>query len=283
MRARDEYLRTEGARIRYRAAGSGPAVVFLHGWALDLDMWAPQFALLAARFQVIAFDRRGFGHSGGEPDAEQDVDDLRALLDARSVDDAALVGMSQGARLALAFAATLPGRVSCVVLDGPPCLDAAADPSSTDVPIERYRELAARGELETVREEWVKHPLMQLRTNDPAARVLLREMVARYPGRDLTAAEPSVSFAPQSLHSLRVPALVVNGARDSVERRAYGAALARALRGARQALVPGAGHIPSLDAPGAYCELLSGFVCMHARAPAAGATTHDRLARERHT
>jgi pimeloyl-ACP methyl ester carboxylesterase len=265
---RDAYLRTSGARIRYRVAGSGPAIVLAHGWALDLDMWAPQFALLSARLRVIAFDRRGFGLSVGEPDAERDVDDLRVLLDALSVDTAAIVGMSQGARLALAFAASAPERVSCLVLDGPPRLDApGTDASSADVPIARFRELAARGELDAVRAEWVKHPLMKLRTNDGGARALLREMVARYPGRDLREDAPSQHTSALVLRSLRAPALVVNGADDSAERRAAGAALTRALPAARHALVAGAGHIPNLDAPGAYCELLAEFIEMHARAP----------------
>ena len=281
MRERDQYLRTAGARIRYRVAGRGPAVVLVHGWALDLDMWAPQFALLSARLHVIAFDRRGFGLSAGEPDAERDVDDLHALLDALSIERAAIVGMSQGARLALAFAASLPERVSCLVLDGPPRLDAqGVDASSADVPIARYREMTMRNELDAVREEWVKHPLMQLHRSDPGARALLREMVARYPGHDLRAADPGApSFAP-TLRSLSVPALVVNGAHDSSERRSAGVALARALSGARHVLVPGAAHIPNLDAPGAYCDLIADFVYMHAHAPEPGARA-DRHAERR--
>jgi pimeloyl-ACP methyl ester carboxylesterase len=35
----DLYLWVEGARLRYRDAGSGPAVLLIHGWTLDLDMW----------------------------------------------------------------------------------------------------------------------------------------------------------------------------------------------------------------------------------------------------
>jgi pimeloyl-ACP methyl ester carboxylesterase len=264
---RDEYFRTPGARIRYRVSGRGPAVVFVHGWALDLDMWAPQFALLAARFRVIAFDRRGFGLSAGEPDAGRDVDDLRALLDELSVPAAALVGMSQGARTALAFAASLPGRASCLVLDGPPRVDARDDEASgTEVPIARYRELAARGDLAAVRREWAAHPLTRLHTADPAAHALLAEIVTRYPGRDLSVVEANAPSLAEMLHSLRAPALVVNGAEDSVERRSAGVALARALPGARRVLVAGAGHIPSLDAPAEYCDLLTEFVETHARA-----------------
>lgn len=264
---RDEYFRTPGARIRYRVSGRGPAVVLVHGWALDLDMWAPQLTLFAARFRVIAYDRRGFGLSVGEPDARRDVEDMHALLDELSVPDAALVGMSQGARTVLAFASRLPERVSCFVLDGPPRLDARDDDgAATDVPIARYREMAARGDLATVRQEWAAHPLTRLHTTDRAAHALLAEIVARYPGRDLCAGEATEPSLAEMLRSLRAPALVINGAEDSPERRSAGVALAHALPSARRVLVADAGHIPNLDAPAAYCDLVTEFVETHARA-----------------
>jgi pimeloyl-ACP methyl ester carboxylesterase len=192
---------------------------------------------------------------------------MHALLDELSVPDAALVGMSQGARTVLAFASRLPERVSCFVLDGPPRLDARDDDgAATDVPIARYREMAARGDLATVRQEWAAHPLTRLHTTDRAAHALLAEIVARYPGRDLCAGEATEPSLAEMLRSLRAPALVINGAEDSPERRSAGVALAHALPSARRVLVADAGHIPNLDAPAAYCDLVTEFVETHARA-----------------
>src|SRR5580698_5368440 len=95
----DSYLQTAGARIRYRDEGAGPAVIFVHGWTLDLDMWEPQAADLSTDYRVVRLDRRGFGLSSGRPSLAHDIADLRELcrhLDLRQV---ALVGMSQGARV----------------------------------------------------------------------------------------------------------------------------------------------------------------------------------------
>ena len=64
MIAADRHLSVPGARLRYRDEGAGPAVVFVHGWTLDLDMWEPQ-APLAAQLRLVRFDRRGFGLSSG--------------------------------------------------------------------------------------------------------------------------------------------------------------------------------------------------------------------------
>src|SRR5882724_10020714 len=50
---RDWYFDGDGVRLRYRDEGAGFAVVLVHGWALDLDIWEPQAAALRADYRVI--------------------------------------------------------------------------------------------------------------------------------------------------------------------------------------------------------------------------------------
>ena len=284
MIERDRYLQSGSARLRFRDEGSGPPLVLMHGWALDLDMWEPQFARLTGRFRVIAFDRRGFGLSSGEPDVDEDVVDLGRLLDALAIARAGVVGMSQGARVALAFAARHPTRVSGLVLDGPPDPEAAnADGSGEEVPIAGYRGLVQREGMGAFRQEWLRHPFTSLQTSDARMRALLLRIVARYPGHDLRApdagaASVAIGSADATLRSARlrlkdvsVPTLVINGELDTEQRRAAGAALARRLPEARHALVAAAGHLPNLDNPGAYDELLAAFLRAQEQIPARAA------------
>src|SRR5690606_22659175 len=72
----DRFLPRDAARLRWRIEGSGPTLVLLHGWALDLDYWEPAVPLLARHFALLRFDRRGFGLSEGRPDPSRDVADL---------------------------------------------------------------------------------------------------------------------------------------------------------------------------------------------------------------
>ena len=58
MNAADRHLSVPGARLRYRDEGAGPAVVFVHGWTLDLDMWDPQEPL-AARLRLVRLRSSG--------------------------------------------------------------------------------------------------------------------------------------------------------------------------------------------------------------------------------
>jgi len=89
----DQLIDVGGARLRVRTGGTGPAMLLIHGWALDLDMWTPQFAALAGRYRLIAFDRRGFGLSSGTTGIEHDLADIEVLLATLGVDRVAVVGM----------------------------------------------------------------------------------------------------------------------------------------------------------------------------------------------
>lgn len=260
-------MEIRGARLRVRTAGEGPAVLFVHGWAVDLDMWTPQFASLAARYRLIAFDRRGFGLSSGTPSIEEDLSDIHELLATLAVERVTIVGMSQGARVALRWAIESPATTTSLVLDGPPRDLLATGRAQGEITLATYRELVRNEGIDAFRKEWLEHPLMRLHAHDMRTRTLVREMVHRYPGHDLLADDAPVE-RPEDLDRLEVPVLIVNGEYDSDTRIGAGAELARALPQARLAVIPGAGHLSNLDNPHAYNKVLGEFLAGHARTAA---------------
>ncbi|MBM0106931.1 alpha/beta hydrolase [Steroidobacter sp. S1-65] len=238
-------------------------MVFIHGWALDLDMWQPQLHLLASSFQVIAFDRRGFGLSSGRPDIERDVEDVARLLDYLAISQAAIVGMSQGARVALRCALKYPQRVACLVLDGPPPDGLSLTPDIQEVPIDDYRALLRSEGIEAFRRSWSQHPFMRLYTTALGARLLLQEIAARYPAQDLLLDERPRSAAPltmRDLHCIDVCTLVLSGEFDTQRRRTIAQRMVEALPNAYLRIVAGAGHLAALDEPSLYARLLSQFL-----------------------
>jgi pimeloyl-ACP methyl ester carboxylesterase len=261
MNDRDGRLEINGARLRVRVVGAGPAVLFIHGWALDLDMWTPQLEALASRYRLIAYDRRGFGLSSGTPGVEQDVSDIGPLLAALAIDRVAVVGMSQGARVALHWSLRNLQRVSCLVLDGPPFVGPGSSSEPQEIPLAEYRVLLRNAGIDAVRGRWLEHPLTQLYRNDERARELLLRIVGRYPGNDLAVEEPLLPA--ESLRDLTLPTLVVNGEHDSAARRAAGAMLADTLPAVRQVIVPQAGHLPNLDHAEVYNAILEAFLAVH--------------------
>ena len=266
----EQFVDVGGATLRVRTAGEGAAVVLVHGWALDLDLWQGQIDALARWYRVIAFDRRGFGRSSGTPGIEHDVGDIERLLDRFGISQTAVVGMSQGARVALRWAMRHPQRAACLVLDGPPPEGLEQAGGMQEIPIEHYRDLVRREGIDAFRQLWRQHPFMHLETSSPSAHALLRQMAARYPARDLEMDERS-QLSPVNecdLQKLKVPTLILNGQLDSAQRRSIAAQLARALPNARLQIIANAGHLAALDSPDVYVEVLQEFFLASALAGA---------------
>jgi len=253
MNAADQYLSLPGARLRYRDEGAGPAVVLVHGWTLDLDIWQPQ-AALAGNLRVVRYDRRGFGSSTGSPALHADVEDLRALIAQLAIARPLLVGMSQGARVVLEFAARHPGIAHGLVLDGAPPL------RSSDLPMAQFRATAAAAGIAEFRAAWSRHPLTRLYTADAAMHELLARVLARYAGADLLAAQGYREVIEDAvLAQIRVPVRIVNGELDVESRRRAGDDLLERLAGAGRDIIAGAGHMPNLDQPAAYNAIVNIF------------------------
>jgi pimeloyl-ACP methyl ester carboxylesterase len=119
--------------------GSGPAVLLLHSYLMDADMFAPQVAVLGGTFRLIAMDERGHGGTPADrPFTYWDVArDALGLLDELGVARCAVVGTSQGGFIGLRMALLAPDRVTGLALLG--TSGAAEDPAVAD----GYRQAAA--------------------------------------------------------------------------------------------------------------------------------------------
>jgi pimeloyl-ACP methyl ester carboxylesterase len=108
-----------GATIHVRFAGSGPAVVLLHGYGETGDMWAPLAVVLARDHTVIVPDLRGLGLSSKPPggfDKKTQADDVAGVMTALDVTQADVVAHDIGNMVAFQFAARYPERVRRLVL-----------------------------------------------------------------------------------------------------------------------------------------------------------------------
>ena len=114
-------LEFDGGTLAWESAGEGAGVVFLHPGLWDSRVWDEQFGVFSRTYRVLRYDLRGYGSSSrpepGRPYSH--VADLAAVMDAAGVDRAALIGNSMGARVAVDFALTHPGRVAALILAAP--------------------------------------------------------------------------------------------------------------------------------------------------------------------
>jgi pimeloyl-ACP methyl ester carboxylesterase len=266
----ERFFAHAGARLRYRDQGSGPVLVLVHGWPLDLELWDPQVAGLRGRFRILRMDRRGFGCSSGAPSLAADSLDLRALLDRTGIERAAVLGMSQGARVALDVATSGDERIACLILDGAPAVTRLIEGRwQEEIPLAKYRRILRDRGVGALRRAMVAHPFLRLHTRARPAQRCLAAMIARYPATDLlNASAPLDSNADATAPQITVPVLIFNGAHDTPQRVGIGAALSAAIPGAERHLVARAGHLANLDNPAEYNAILRRFLERHLSAPA---------------
>ena len=112
------YVESDGARIWYASYGSGPPVILLHGGLGHSGNWGYQVpALVGNGYRAVVLDSRGHGRSTRDARPfmyELMASDLAAVMDALRIEQAGLVGWSDGAVVALILATQAPTRVAGV-------------------------------------------------------------------------------------------------------------------------------------------------------------------------
>ena len=124
------WAKSGSVNVAYQVVGEGPFdLVYVPGFCSHVELawdWPPLarfYRALASFSRLITFDRRGTGMSDPVsdtviPSLEARMDDVRAVMDAVSSEEAALMGVSEGAPLCALFAATYPLRTRALVLWG---------------------------------------------------------------------------------------------------------------------------------------------------------------------
>lgn len=117
----------DGVRLAYALTGSGPPLVKAANWMTHVDhdwhsaVWRHWLVGLSRGRTLVRYDERGCGlsdHDVADHDLEAWVRDLEAVVDAARLDRFPLLGVSQGAAVAVAYAARHPDRVTRLVLYG---------------------------------------------------------------------------------------------------------------------------------------------------------------------
>ncbi len=114
-------VRANDIEIWYETQGSGPTIVLNHGWRGPTCDWQPNVLALRDHARLLLYDVRGHGKTTAPDDVEsysmpQYAADLRALLDALDIQQAHIVGVSQGGMISAQFACDYPERTRSLVI-----------------------------------------------------------------------------------------------------------------------------------------------------------------------
>jgi 3-oxoadipate enol-lactonase len=255
------FLETRGIVQHYVMQGSEgkPVLVFANSLGSDLRIWDGVVAHLTEDFRIIRYDNRGHGlsHAPAPPYALDDfVLDLLGLLDALTIKETSVCGLSVGGVIAQGLALSHPDRVSALVL-----CDTGMRIGSFDSWEERIRLVRESGLTQLAgfsMERWFTAAFRNHRRVETQgyAHMLLRTPVDGYLGTchalrdaDLTRETPKINK----------PTLVLCGDQDLGTPPDLGRELARAIPGARFSLIKDAAHLTCIEQPQAVARHLRDF------------------------
>lgn len=259
-----------GSRMSYLDVGSGDVVVLGHSYLWDARMWRPQVAALSRTHRVIVPELWGHGRSGALPEGTTDLRDLAAhhleLLDKLGVDRFALVGLSVGGMWAAELALAQPERVTALAL-----MDTylGAEPIATR---SRYFAMLAAVEMAGGVPEPIQQAILPLflapatiETRPDLVEMFLGTLRRFEPKRLVDTVVPLGRMifgrrdALDDLWAIRLPTVVMTGQHDASRPVEEGRRMADAM-GCGFVEIPGAGHIPSLEAAEMVTRRLVEFV-----------------------
>jgi 3-oxoadipate enol-lactonase len=248
-------------------AGEGPEIVLLHEGICDSRMWDRQWEKYARSHRVLRLDFRGYGRTPYEPKPYASARDVIELMDEHGLERAALVGVSLGGRVALEVALAMPERVSALVLvgSGLPGHDWSEEMKAS---WEQEEAALRAGDLDRAVElslqAWVAGPRRKLDDVDSGVRARVAEMQRRayelWPVDAEDAEELLIEDLPPRLGEIKAPTLVLVGEEDQPDMHAIAEQLAREIPGARFKTIPNTAHVPSMERPAEFDELVLGFL-----------------------
>lgn len=270
------YAKSGDVHVAYQVFGDGPVnLVIAPPFVSNIENYwdEPDFCRwllrLASYARIVMLDKRGTGLSDRVaelPGLDERMDDIRVVLDAAGMDQAALLGISEGGPLTALFAATYPDRCRALVLYGTFARFASWLPTAE----------ALAAFVDYIDQAWGSGGSLPLfapsRQHDPAFQ--------RWWGRfERLGASPAAAIALMRMNSqidisdilptIRVPALVIHRTGDVTIDVEGGRFLAEHIPGARYVELPGTDHIPFVGENGMEIADLIGEFLTGSRAPVA--------------
>lgn len=250
----------EGIDLHYREDGdpTGAPVVFANSLGTDLRLWDAVVARLPPGLRIVRYDKRGHGLSACPPAPYQMgalVTDAERLLEHLGIRDAVFVGLSVGGMIAQGLAAKRLDLVRGMVLSNTAAKIGTREMWDDRIAAVRDGGIAALSDA--ILERWFSKPFRLL-----PDLMLWRNMLERQPAEGYMGCSAAIAgtdfMTPTS--GLTLPTLAIAGSEDGSTPPDLVRETADLVKGSRFHLIRGAGHLPCVEKPDEYAEVLTGFL-----------------------
>lgn len=246
--------------VHYRDDGprDGPAVVFANSLGTDLRMWEPILPFLPEGLRIVRYDKRGHGLTECPPAPYAMgalVTDAEQLIDHLGLRDVMFVGLSIGGLIAQGLAVKRPDLIKAMVLS-----NTAAKIGTLQMWHDRMAAVDTGGIAsisEAILERWFSRSFLTSADLPPWRHLVERQPDQGYAG--CCAAIAGTDFMTTTA-SLTIPVLAIAGSEDGATPPDLVRETAELVPGARFELIRGGGHLPHIEHPKTYADLLIGFL-----------------------
>ncbi len=242
----------DGAKIHWTSTGSGPAVIFVHGWTCDESSWQGQVPAFSKQYRVITLDLPGHGKSdlpkNGTFSMQLFARAVEAVRAEAKVDRAVFVGHSMGTPVIRTYARMYPSHVAGLVLVDGLVQVAGSQPGFTPPPMIGTEGLKAR--------ENMVRGMFGPATTPELQQHILKMMLGT---KEATAAGAMTATWDQSWvknDPITAPVLGVYAARPLASREA----ITRIFPKVEYHEIPGSAHFLMMEKPDEFNQLLSTFL-----------------------
>jgi pimeloyl-ACP methyl ester carboxylesterase len=240
------------------------SLLFVHGFPLSHQIWAPQIQALSTTHRIIAPELRGHGKTEATPGPykmENFADDLKALIEARRCGPVMMIGHSMGGYVTFAFLRRYPKLVAGLGLI---CTRPGADTPEAKTNRENLAQRVEKeGSVAVVDAMFPKMLAPSTYTEQPELSDNIRRMMLATPVVGIAAALRGMALRTDSsdlLPTIKVPTLIIAGADDQLISPKESENMAKQIPGATPHVVPGAGHLPSMEKPEEFNRVLREFL-----------------------
>ncbi|MDO6479159.1 3-oxoadipate enol-lactonase [Shimia thalassica] len=250
----------DGIKLHYRLDGdpNGAPIVFANSLGTDLRLWDKVVERLPKGLRIIRYDKRGHGLSScptGPYSMGALIRDTERLLDMLEVKDAMFVGLSIGGMIAQGLAVKRLDLVRAMVLSNTAAK--IGQPTMWQDRIEAVREGGIEALADATMERWFSRDFQSDSEID-----LWRNMLTRQPAEGYTACAAAIAgtdfYTPTS--GLRLPTLGIAGSEDGATPPDLVRETVDLVPASQFALIRRAGHLPCVEKPDEYTEILTRFL-----------------------
>ncbi len=265
------YTPVTDGQLYYEVTGTGQPLVLVHASCADHSMWDEQVKAFAPHYQVIRYDRRGFGKTTANQLDESvpffDAQDLQALLQHLNIPRTHLLGLSGGGAISVDFALAFPDQITALIVVAAAFGGFEGQATTQEqAHFGEYMRLLAAKDWERLAQlgarEWVDGPLREPDESRQKIRAEVYQWALDIQKRGEGMTDPRLLTPPAAgrLSEIKAPTLVIYGDVDLSMIISAGETLASRISGAQKKVFEDTAHMVNLERPAQFNQVMLDFL-----------------------